>query len=267
MTFFELDTLVAGEIQQLNSLDHLFVPSKWAADIVNKYCKVAVSVAPLGVDTEIFYPGYTGTKPKDICRFLNVGKLEVRKGHDVISNIFTSTFPESSPVELWLMVENPFLSEIEYRKWSRYLCSKDKRIRMIPRRNEQEELALYMNSVDFGFFPSRAEGWNLDMLEMMACGKPCITTRYSAHTEFCNDDNSFLADIDGLEPATDGKWFFGTGNWAKLNEQNLSNCLRKAYDMWLTTHYEYETMCYNATDTGQLFSWKKTAEKILEIAS
>ena len=76
-----------------------------------------------------------------------------------------------------------------------------------------------MSKADCGIFPSRAEGWNLDMLEMMALNKSIITTNYSAHTEFCNKDNSFLIDISETEPANDGKWFFGQGNWAKIGEE------------------------------------------------
>ena len=67
-----------------------------------------------------------------------------------------------------------------------------------------------MSKVDVGIFPSRAEGWNLEILELMSCGKHIITTNYSAHTEFCNKENALLVDIDELETAYDGKWFLGS---------------------------------------------------------
>ena len=35
-----------------------------------------------------------------------------------------------------------------------------------------------MAGADCGIFLSRAEGWNLGLLEMMAMGKPVITTNY-----------------------------------------------------------------------------------------
>ena len=49
---------------------------------------------------------------------------------------------------------------------------------------------------DCGLFPARAEGWNLELLEMMACGKQVIATNYSAHTEFCTKENSILIESD-----------------------------------------------------------------------
>ena len=64
-----------------------------------------------------------------------------------------------------------------------------------------------MAQTDCGIFPSRAEGWNLELLEMLACIKSVITTHYSAHTEFCDDVNSDLVEIKETELAYDGKWF------------------------------------------------------------
>ena len=75
-----------------------------------------------------------------------------------------------------------------------------------------------MKQTDCGVFPARAEGWNLELLEMMACGKHVITTNYSAHTEFCNKDNCFLVDINELETAHDGVFFSGEyGHWASFD--------------------------------------------------
>ena len=70
-------------------------------------------------------------------------------------------------------------------------------------------------------FPSLAEGWNLEALEMMACGKQVIITDFSAHTEFCTKENADLVSISDTEPAFDGKWFFGQGNWAKIGEKEI----------------------------------------------
>ena len=66
------------------------------------------------------------------------------------------------------------------------------KIRMIPRQKTQNDVYNIMIQTDCGVFPARAEGWNLELLEMMACGKQVIATNYSAHTEFCNPDNCRL---------------------------------------------------------------------------
>ena len=61
-----------------------------------------------------------------------------------------------------------------------------------------------MAGADCGIFLSRAEGWNLGLLEMMAMGKPVITTNYSGHTEFATPANALLVEVPEVEPAKDG---------------------------------------------------------------
>jgi glycosyltransferase involved in cell wall biosynthesis len=78
-----------------------------------------------------------------------------------------------------------------------------------------------MSYADCGIFPSRAEGWNNEAIEMMAMDKPIIITNYSAHTQFCNKDNAYLVDIDTTVPANDGIWFNGSGNWASIEEKQI----------------------------------------------
>ena len=84
-------------------------------------------------------------------------------------------------------------------------------------RAETQQVYNIMSQVDCGVFPSRGEGWNLELLEMMSAGKHVVATDYSAHTEFCTKENSGLVSISDVEPAFDGKWFFGQGNWAKIS--------------------------------------------------
>ena len=122
-----------------------------------------------------------------------------------------------------MMNSNPFLSEEDQNKWnSLYLGSKlGSKIKIIPRAKTQQEVYNMMSQVDCGVFPSRGEGWNLELLEMMAVGKHVVATEYSAHTEFCTEENSYLLPISDVEPAVDSKWFFGQGNWAKIDDTEV----------------------------------------------
>ena len=70
------------------------------------------------------------------------------------------------------------------------------KVRFIDRVGTHQEVYNIMSRVDCGVFPSRAEGWNLELLELMACGKHVITTDYSAHTEFCTEENAMLIPIN-----------------------------------------------------------------------
>ena len=120
-----------------------------------------------------------------------------------------------------------------------------------------------MCKVDCGVFPSRAEGWNLEALELMACGKNIIVTNYSAHTEFCNTENSMLVDIDDTEKAFDGIWFQGEGNWAKIadkQQEQISSYMKEVHEKKSTGLLNCNT---SGLITSQNFNWNVISDRIL----
>lgn len=267
---FELDTFSDLEKHHLSSLDKIFVCSHWAKQIILSNIKIDknnVCVVPLGVDSTIFKPL---EESEDISInnptvFFNCGKWEVRKGHDVLVDIFNNTFDENDNVQLWLMCENPFLSEEETKYWhSLYFKSKlAQKIRIIPRLDNQNDVYNIMKQVDCGVFPSKAEGWNLELLELMSCGKHVITTNYSAHTEFCHPNNSYLVDIEDLEFAHDNKWFFGQGKWAKISEKQMDIFSEYMKYIHILKTNNNLTLNIDGISTGQKFTWKNAAETII----
>ncbi len=261
---FELDKFSNQEIHHLSSLDSIIVCSDWAKKVMQDQVKgVDCSVAPLGVDRDIFKEKIS-TRKETI--FFNCGKWEVRKGHDVLVKAFNSAFNASDDVELWMMCDNPFYSEEQTNYWvNLYKSSKlGDKIRLIPRQKTQKEVYNIMSQSDCGVFPSRAEGWNLEALEMMSCGKDIIITNYSAHTEFCTDKNSRLVEIDELEDAHDGIWFNGQGKWANISDPQMESIIEHMRSIHKTkqdnTKREVNT---NGILTAEKFSWANTAQKIL----
>jgi glycosyltransferase involved in cell wall biosynthesis len=260
--FFELDTFNTREKQHLSVPDVVFATSEWAKQVIlDNGINVKVEVVPLGVDTEIFqYDKYMRTT-KDKYIFLNIGKWEVRKGHDILLDLFQQAFPEEKDVELWILASettNGYSTPEQIEEWKKKY-SGDERIRLSPGAESHQQIAHIMSQADCGIFPSRAEGWNLELLEMMAMNKPTIATNYSAHTEFCNKDNCHLIDIDETELAVDGKAFYGQGNWAKLGQNQFDQTIeymRNMYKNKITTNPE-------GLKTAQAFSWKNSASKIL----
>jgi glycosyltransferase involved in cell wall biosynthesis len=267
---FELDTFSDLEKHHLSNLDKIFVCSHWAKQVVLSNIKIDetnVCVIPLGVDEKIFKPLQ---EPDDILIdkptiFFNCGKWEIRKGHDILVQIFNEAFDEEDNVQLWLMCENPFLSEEETKHWhSMYFKSKlGQKIRIIPRLDTQADVYNIMKQIDCGIFPSKAEGWNLELLELMSCGKPVITTNYSAHTEFCNQDNSYLVDIQELELAQDNKWFFGQGKWAKISQKEIDKFVDYMQYVHMLKSSNNLILNQSGISTADKFSWKQTAEAII----
>ena len=262
---FELDTFNDLERHHLRSVDELFVCSHWAKEIIETNdIKVKTNVIPLGVDASIFQ--FQPLKPSDIDKkektiFFNCGKWEIRKGHDVLIKAFKKAFDATDNVELWMLCQNPFNTPEEEAQWK--LLYNHPKIRIIPRVNTQEEVYNIMQKVDCGVFPSRAEGWNLEILELMACGKHVIATNYSAHTEFCTKDNSDLVTIKETELAYDGKWFHGYGNWAKIGDQELDQVAGYMVDFH-KRNSDQKYINKAGIETALEFSWNNSARKILE---
>jgi len=216
----------------------------------------------MGVDREVFHEGLNNA-PTYKCVFFNCGKWEVRKGHDILLTAFQDAFPNNSEVELLMMCDNPFLTDDERHHWEQPYRT-DRRVKLIPRVNFQTELAQIMGQVHCGVFPARAEGWNLELLEMMSMGKPVITTDYSAHTQFCTYDNSYLLDICEEEPMYDGKWFKkDCGTWASLDGapyDQLVTHMRDVYADWSTN--PKRLVNEEGIETAKKFSWQRTVERL-----
>ncbi len=285
---FELDTFDSIEKNHLSSCDELMVCSHWAKNVVMDQCPpithsvpsyssrypiihtegkkdwAKVHVIPLGVDSTVFGhtmrvlpdPRYSSTV------FFNCGKWEIRKGHDILIDAFKKAFPGDEDVQLWMMCENPFNSPDEDRWWhNKY---DDPRVVIIPRVESQEEVYNIMRKADCGVFPARAEGWNLEALEMMAGGKQVIISDFSAHTEFCTEENSMLVTIDDTEIAYDGKWFHGQGNWAKIGDNQIKQIAQHMKNVHKRVQNHENTFNVAGVETAKKFSWQNSAGKIME---
>ena len=95
--------------------------------------------------------------------------------------------------------------------------------------------------------------------ETICSDRPVITTNYSAHTEFCGE-NARLVQIKELETAFDGKYFNGTGKWAKIGEEE-----KKSFVEHMRFCYENKIRTNNyAEETSSKFNWENSARIILD---
>jgi glycosyltransferase involved in cell wall biosynthesis len=258
--FFELDRFNEIEKKHMSVPDTLFVSSNWAKNIIAKNnIKTHVEVVPLGVDLSLFnYSLYPNNQSDDYV-FLNLGKWEIRKGHDILYQLFKLAFPVEKDVKLTLLAStttNSYSSKEEVDQWKKLYSANN--INIIDGVASHTDVAKLMAQSNCGIFPSRAEGWNLELLEMMAMNKPVIATNYSSHTEFCNSENAFLVEINETEPAHDGKAFNGQGNWGKMSQDQKDQIIEHM-------RYSYKNRInsnINGVNTAKKFSWENSASQI-----
>lgn len=266
-TFFEVDTITKSEKVGYNISDTIITPTNWSKNILenNGIDGNKIFVANPGVDTDIFDHNIevSDEDKSDNYVFLNIGKWEIRKGHDVLVHMFNKAFEEDDKVELWMVNNNPFLSQKENKQWENiYKNSKlGDKIKIFPRLPSQKSIAKMIALSDCGIYPSRAEGWNNEGLETMAMNKPVILTNYSAHTDYANTQNSFLIDIHNFEEAQDGIFFKGNGQWAKLDTKVIDQAaehMRYVYQNNIKTN---ESGLNKALE----LSWSNTASNMENI--
>lgn len=262
---FELDKFAQHELNSMSFCDYLITCSQWGKKVLDSqathYSSPPVLVVPLGVDTSVFRESTPPRTRKTI--FLCAGKWEIRKGHDFLAECFRAAFNPKDDVELWLMCENPFLKPEQLKNWLNMY--NHPKVKILPRAKDHESVKYIMSQADIGIFPARAEGWNLELLEMLSIGRHVITTNYSGHTEFVTKDNAHLIEIDELEPAHDGIWFKGEGNWAKLGQNQFDQTLSYMRELHARKQAGQLGVNINGVITGQKFSWTNSAKKLIEI--
>lgn len=114
-----------------------------------------------------------------------------------------------------------------------------KRLRLIDWVDDQELPALYGESLAF-VYPSKYEGFGLQLCEAMAVGVPVLAANRTSLPEVLGDGGETF----GLE-----------------NHQELTNYLRH-----ISTCPEYrEELCIRSKARGNMFNWRHTAEATLKV--
>lgn len=262
--FFEVDTLQTNEIYHLNFPDSIIVSSKWAKSVLEKNnITKPIHIVPLGVNLDIFDSSKMNNTSKNNYVFCTIGKWEKRKAHDSIIECFNKAFDEKDNVELWLVTHNGFLNKDEEKQWLDLVVGSKlkKKIKIFPRLAKHKDVAEVIHHSDCGIYISRGEGWNMELLETIAMNKPVIASYYSAHTEYCTPQNSYLVDMNDTEPAIDNKWFFGQSNWGKIGPKQIDQTIEY---MRFLYHNDIRTNP-SGLETAKKYSWDYSAKSLISV--
>jgi glycosyltransferase involved in cell wall biosynthesis len=268
-SFFELDRFEAGAVHHLSQLDVILVASRWAASVVAAHdIAVPTVVVPLGVDRSVFHePLGAGERERSPgpTVFVNTGKWDGRKGHDFLLQAFCNAFTPRDDIMIKMLSSSYTLTEQDNEAWARMFLNSavGSRVQLVPRLPSQQEVADLIAGGDCGVFPSRAEGWNLGLLECMSVGLNVIATDYSAHTEFATEANCRLVHVDETEPAHDGQRWLGQGRWAKLGASQMEQMVHHLREVHRLK--QEGTLARNDAGiaTAKAFPWQRTAESVL----
>jgi glycosyltransferase involved in cell wall biosynthesis len=262
-TLLEADRIPPYWVRALNTVDEVWTMSEWGKkSFIDSGVKTPIKVMQGGVDLNIFNPNREPLFPKsDKFRFLFVGKWQRRKGVDVLCKAFAEEFSADEDVELFLACDSIKIYTPNYNIFEALfnlkLGANRANIRIVQGiLDNYQDMGRYYTSADCFVNPTRGEGWNLPLIEAMASGLPCITTNWSAHTEYTNEDNCILLDKYKLEKANDT--FLEFGNWAEPNIDELKQKMRWVFE----NREEAQKIGDKAADDMQGWTWDKAAKKV-----
>jgi glycosyltransferase involved in cell wall biosynthesis len=276
MPTFELDRVKPEAVGCLSKC--------WRVLVSSEHCRVVLERMGLknvgmtwfhGVHTEIFKPMSKNVLVGDpTFRMVNVGKMEYRKGHDLCIDALAYLLSKDRKAELWALWNNPFVMPESRRRMIVDWMSKSsvefkvpmpllwENLKMVGPYPSPQNVAARVNLCDLALYPFRAEGWNLPLLEALACGKPTIASYNTGPRSYLNERNAWCLEGVPVE-ANDGRWFGPTklsGKWHEPDRDSLLNFVDEAYDLWAK---EPDRIVTAAVEDAKEFTWERAAKRVI----
>jgi len=250
---------------KLKEYDQIWVPSKWQAECTIRQGMPAdkVKVVPEGVDVNTFFPELTKNVPEYYgdgrFKFVVFGRWEYRKSTKEIIETFLKEFKSDEPVDLILSVDNSFsgdgLETTENRL--KHYGLEDSRIKIVHFPSREDYIDYLKNGHVF-LSCARSEGWNLPLIEAMACGTPSIYSACSGQMEFA-EGKGLPVKVWGELPAKDPdyKGRLLVGSYYEPDYEDLAKVMRDAY----VNYKEHKAKAIkDAKIIQENFNWDKIAE-------
>lgn len=249
---------------KLLEFDQLWVPSKWQKECTIKqgYPQEKIKVVPEGVDVNTFFPeeinNYSTSDGR--FKFFLAGRWDYRKSIKEIIETFLKTFEPEELVDLIISVDNPFsndgLTSTEDRL--KHFGMEDDRIKVLHFPSRQDYIKLLKTSSCF-VSCARSEGWNLPLIESMACGTPSIYSNCSGQLEFA-EGKGIPVSIIGEKPvdqSTYNHFNESVGNYYEPDFDDLSVKMRDVVNNY--TEYKKQAL-EDSKLIRENFSWERVAE-------
>jgi len=186
--------------------NRIVTPSRWSRDRLVDYGldPAGIAVVPHGVKTDVFAPLNPADRAagraalgiaEDEVLFVNVGVATWNKGLDLLVRAFAQLRQRRPRVRLLLkdhkamygMGADRVLAQVAREHPGLVTSDVLAGVSLISGSLDQAQLRALYGVADAYVSPYRAEGFNLPVLEAMACGTPVIVTGGGATDDFCPD--------------------------------------------------------------------------------
>ncbi|KAM3108270.1 tetratricopeptide repeat protein [Phormidesmis sp. 146-33] len=273
-TFFDKQALERGK-----RYDRLITGSTWNADVLKSY-GLTVETVQQGIDSSLFHPMPKSGMLTNRFVIFSGGKLEYRKGQDIIIaafRIFQARHPEALLITAW------------HNHWARTMVGLERagHIRKLPKVNAQGHLQItpwliengipenaildvglipnhvaprILREADVAIFTNRAEGGtNLVAMESLACGIPTILSMNTGHLDLIGDDRGYP--LRTQKNVSGNEQYRGTQGWGESDVEEVVETLEAIYN----NRSEATRRGNAAAQFMQNWTWEIQVQRLLRI--
>lgn len=246
--FFE-DTALSNEaLDRASRFERIVAGSTWNGELLRARGLSNVEIVPQGIDPSVFHAGPgSGLLSRRFVIFSG-GKLEFRKGQDLVIAAFRrfqARHPEALLVTAW------------HNEWPATMAGIETsgHVQGQPRFDGHQlgvgewlvanglppgsfieagampnwAMAPLYRDADLAVFPNRAEGGtNLVAMEAMACGVPCALSANTGHLDLIGPDRCYP--LVAQKPVNGGSPLYsGFGGWGESDVEEILSVMERAY--------------------------------------
>ena len=233
-TMLEVDGFPPDWVREANRMDEVWVPTEFnRAGFQRCGLRRPVHVMPLGVNPDYFHPEIKA-HPNPLGEFVFLTNFEwgERKEPWLLLKTFNETFSAREPVRLVCKVINRDPA-VRLKQEIRNLELDETGGKISFLFNVEfphYQLGSLYRSADCFLSVGRGEGWDMPLMEAMACGLPSIATDWGAHRDFVHDGISYPLRVRGTVPAVAKCPYYEGFAWGDPDPEHLRHLLRHVYE-------------------------------------
>ncbi|MGB0695478.1 MAG: glycosyltransferase family 4 protein [Rhodospirillaceae bacterium] len=283
--FMESATVPEENLERAKALPLIITGSSWNQRVLEGLGLTNARFCPQGIEPSLFHPApRAGMLPKDRFVIFSGGKLEFRKGQDILIAAFREfqrAHPDALLVTAWT---NLWQSSLETLKSSRHVSG-------LPTLDERGKLGVHewlvanglpadsivdlgpvansamprlLGEADLAVFPNRCEGGtNLVAMEAMACGVPCILSANTGHFDLIDKHND-VPTAYAIDRQIDIGEVTGTPRlkgWGETTVEDLVATMERAY----ANQAERQAIGNAGAQFMGQWSWDSQVRKLVEL--
>lgn len=280
--FFEDTRLTPEAIAKAKTYDRIIAGSSWNAQVLKGYGLTRVETVLQGIDPTIFHPAPKSNLWGDRFVIFSGGKLEYRKGQDIIVAAFKQfqkRHPEALLLTAWHNFWPQFMLGIEQTGNVSGLpqVGSDKRLKItewlvangIPAEAVLDVgvipnylVGQIIREADVAVFTNRCEGGtNLAAMECLACGIPTLISANTGHLDLINPSHCYP--LKTQNPVKQTPLFAGLEGWGESSVEEVIEWLEEVYNHREEAKHRGQL----AAEFMQNLTWEKQVQRFIHVLS